>query len=248
MAKTFVMELQGQFTENGVFFSRKLAMVVSDLLKRESGRTLTPKQLDGLSGYAALRAERRAYHADQFADVDLRSRKENPVRQTIDFASYTEVKVEKVDGCESLAWGGLEFLATNQIEGMKVRLGSLKGSLSPPPGEWLIVDVQDPLTLRRAQRGLRESWKGAPHPGIYFGQGPCGMIEFYSKGRTIVVHLNGEFHIQYGSETDNGFVSWTLAKVLNDVILQSTGKGMTKSDFGHLAGGHPDFDIPELDD
>ncbi len=102
---------------------------------------------------------------------------------------------------------------------------------------WLRVDVTDPLSLRRAERGIRETWKSLPAPGLGFGQLSYGKIEFYAGGRIVPVYVNAELvFIADTPKTNYSFRSWTLAKVLNDILLRETGVGMPKKEFEQLAG------------
>ena len=110
----------------------------------------------------------------------------------------------------------------NPPEGMRVRLGTQVSK--PAVFDRQSIYVGDELTLRRAHRGIRESWKPFPCRGIYVGMAPNAAIEFYAAGRTVRVFINARyFFIENGCETSMAFHSWTLAKVLNDVMLRNTG-------------------------
>jgi hypothetical protein len=232
LANTFVLKIAGKFTENGAFYSPELAATINIILKEVKNQTLADDRLNDLSGHTVLLREREKYFDEQFDDGPLIFRRDTTIgRGPINFSTYKPLKLASAGPAESLAWAGIDFVSRNQLDGMRIRLGYGR--------EWLNVEVTDSFTLRQAQEGVRQSWKRVPWRGTFFGQAPYGQIEFYANKRKVVIYLNASFHVVKGSEGDNGFESWTLAKVVHDVILRTTGKGLSRMDFQVLAGRPP---------
>ena len=70
MARTFVLRIDDQFTENGAFVSPKLAETVNAILESNGRPTLASEQMDDLSGVTARRAEEQAYSDDELIQHD----------------------------------------------------------------------------------------------------------------------------------------------------------------------------------
>jgi hypothetical protein len=236
MTDTFVLKIDGRFTENGAFVSSALALIVSEILNASAERGLSSGDVNKLSGHTVLQREENKYCNDQFDNLNMgrRLQRDSPIAATsVDHSKYTLLKLESAGPAESYAWAVIDFLCRNKLDAVKVRLGH---TIDIGGDDWLNVDVTDVFTLTQAQEGLRQSWKSVPWRNSFFGQAPCGQIEFYAKNRKCVVYINGGFHVVNGSESDNGFTSWTLTKVLHDILLRSTGKGLSRRDFEGLAG------------
>ncbi len=227
-----------------VFFSAQLAEIVDEVLSEEFETGLTEREHQRLSGEWAFRLEQRAWADDEVSATDLRSAartesKEIPTSkrlQTVDvnFQDFpgpiSPPKWEHftLDDDERLLSVTLTFEHTREF-------GPRAGKLH----RWFDVTAVDAITLKRAARGLRTLMIRMPtvDHGGYAGIGPIGFIEFRtSKIRSMRLHIIPPMTIDKAATPKSFCNSWTLAKIINDMMLRETGTGLTAGEFSSLAG------------
>ena len=225
---------------NQVFFSKPLAKLVDHVLRKEFATGLTEEQFQRLSGEWARRQEQEAFADDEFGKHDVYSAKRQDTTGLSTSERLKNVESDFKDFPASKAPAQWEHFVLEEDESIVALTLNFTtpGSELRGASEWLNITAVDAVTLKRAERGLRGLMLRMPKPGNeYAGIGPTGTIVFRtSKLRSLQLSIIPPMTIDGVANPKSFCRSWTLAKVINDMVLRETGTGLTAKEFRSLGG------------
>lgn len=134
-------------------------------------------------------------------------------------------------------WGLLVFDQNRMIKRIRVKLYK---HMFAEPHRIAVVDIDsdDTLVLAHITAGLSNGLMFTPRPGNWgWGSLPFGELEIVTNKDSFKIYFDSKFvlgaeHLQNG----NGFVSWTVAKAISDLLREKTGNGLTVDRFEGLSG------------
>jgi hypothetical protein len=105
---------------------------------------------------------------------------------------------------------------------------------------WRELDTTDETALKLATIGLRRSKWGSPVFGIgAWGSIPLGEVVFESDRGKLRVLLEPQFIFDDGPgcyDSHHQFESWTLAKLVDELLREKFGEGLKKEFFESASG------------
>lgn len=104
------------------------------------------------------------------------------------------------------------------------------------------VEKQDAKVLKAVTAGVVESKWGRRMPDSVgaIGAYPIGEVVLESERGKCRILLQSRFHLDRDGSCDstNAFESWTLAKVVDELLKEKQGKGLPEKDFKLFSGEH----------
>ena len=142
-----------------------------------------------------------------------------------DEADDDEADDDEADG-EGTDWD-LLFFADDDRRIIKVRLRMLTYMFAPEPTTTVDLSSTDDLLIRRVQRALyypKGPKMGKKRSGGVAGVSAIGRLDITTNRDTFSIYFYGDFRLEAERESSRAsFVSWTLAKVIDD-WLRDEGK------------------------